>query len=116
MSKRDAKEELEEYLAYAPQSYGLDWRLVREHKFHPTRKWRFDWCWPEARIAVEFDGIMFRTVGHNSLSGILRDSEKINEAQRFGWRVFRANAKSVGDGSFFNLMDQVLIEEARVTA
>ena len=116
MSRRDAKDELHEYLAYAPRAHGLQWELETEFRFHPTRRWRFDYCWPAGKIAVEFDGIMFRTVGHNSLSGILRDSEKANEAQRLGWRLFRANAKSVGDGSFFSLIDQVLIEEARVTA
>lgn len=112
MSKRDAKEELETYLAYAPGALGLTWTLEREYRFHPTRKWRFDWCWPEGRIAVEFDGIMHRTVGHNSLAGILRDAEKINEAQRLGWRVFRANAKNVGDGTFVALIENVLVEEA----
>ena len=118
MSKRDYKGELEQYLAYSPQSLGLDWKLVTEHRFHDTRKWRFDYAFmrPDdtpAFVAVEFDGIMYRTVGHNSLAGILRDSEKINEAQRLGWRVFRANAKSVGDGTFFALIDNVLIEEAQ---
>ena len=114
MSKRDAKEELEGYLHWAPKFHGLDWKLVREHKFHPTRRWRFDFCWPEAKIAVEYDGIMFGHASHSSLGGILRDAEKINEAQRLGWRIFRANAKNVKDGTFFTLIDQVLIEEARI--
>lgn len=111
MSKRDYKAELQEYLAYAPQSFGLDWTLVTEHRFHPIRKWRFDFCWPGAKIAVEYDGIMFGHASHSSLSGILRDAEKINEAQRLGWRVFRANAKSVERGTFQALMDAVLADE-----
>lgn len=118
MAKRDYKGELEEYLAYTVLSLGLDWTLVKEHRFHPERRWRFDFAFlradgSPAYIAVEFDGIMYRTVGHNSLAGILRDSEKINHAQALGWAVYRANAKNVKDGTFFALIDNVLIEEAR---
>lgn len=114
MSRTNEKDELEEYLACVPRAHGFDWTLEKEVRFHPERKWRLDFAWPARRIGVEYDGIMFRTVGHNSLGGILRDAEKINEAQRLGWRVFRANAKNVKDGSFFTLIDQVLIEEARI--
>lgn len=110
--RKDAKADLEEYLTYAAPSLGLPWVLVPEYKFHPKRKFRLDWAWPEGKVGIEFDGVMMRTVGHNSLAGILRDSEKSNLAQAMGWRVFRANAKNVGDESFFALIDSVLIEEA----
>jgi hypothetical protein len=29
---------------------------VREHRFHPVRKWRFDLAWPELLLAIEVDG------------------------------------------------------------
>lgn len=111
MSRKDAKADLEEYLTYAAPSLGLDWALVPEYRFHPTRRFRLDWAWPEARIGIEFDGVMLRTVGHNSLGGILRDAEKSNLAQAMGWRIFRANAKNVADESFFALIDSVLMQE-----
>jgi hypothetical protein len=114
MSRRDPKDALHEYLAYILGSLGLVAVFCTEYRFHPDRKWRFDYAWPGLKIAIEYDGIMQRTVGHNSLGGILRDSEKINEAQRLGWRVFRANAKNVGDGTFFALIESVLAEEATV--
>ncbi|MGB3330809.1 MAG: hypothetical protein WBA46_17735 [Thermomicrobiales bacterium] len=112
MSKRDYKADLLTFLTYAPQAFGLDWQIVTEHRFHPIRRWRFDYCWPDAKIAVEYDGIMFGHASHSSLAGILRDSDKANEAQRLGWRVFRANAKTVGDNTFMDLMDAVLADEA----
>ena len=112
MGRTDAREDLENYLTYAAPSLGLDWTLEREFRFHPERKFRLDFAWPEAKIGIEFDGVMMRTVGHNSLAGILRDSEKSNLAQALGWRIFRANAKSVGDSTFFALMDSVLAQEA----
>lgn len=121
VSKPDYKADLEQFLSYAPRALGLNWTVQPEFRFHTVRRWRFDWIWVDERgeptmIAVEFDGVMMRTVGHNGLAGILRDSEKINHAQALGWQVFRANAKSVGDGTFFALMDNVLIERARVAA
>src|SRR6187551_2874790 len=29
---------------------------VPEHRFHPTRKWRFDYAFPIAMLAVEIEG------------------------------------------------------------
>jgi hypothetical protein len=121
MAKRDYKGELEEYLAYAPLGMGLSWTIEAEYRFHPKRKWRFDWIWLDelgdpVKIAIEYDGIMFGHASHSSLAGILRDAEKTNEAQALGWMVFRANAKSVENGTFFALLDNVLLERARLAA
>jgi very-short-patch-repair endonuclease len=60
------------------------WDLVREHRFHPTRAWRFDFAWPSQKLAVEVDGRRHRTC-----AGQRSDSEKLNEATRMGWRVLR---------------------------
>lgn len=116
--KIDYKEKLAEYLAIAPKALGLNWTLQPEHRFHPVRRWRFDWIWLDEQgeptmIAVEFDGI-FGGRSHTSIPGIMRDQEKLNHAQILGWRVYRANAGSVRDGSFQAFIDNVLIERARV--
>ena len=29
---------------------------VREHRFHPTRRWRFDFAWPKLLFAVKVYG------------------------------------------------------------
>ena len=118
--KRDHKGELLEWMQSEPASLGLDWTVKQEHVFHSTRKWRLDYAWissegEHTKIAVEFDGIMMRTVGHNGLGGILRDSEKINNAQALGWQVYRANAKTIENGTFYALMTSVLIERARIS-
>ena len=110
MTKTKSKTALEEYLYYG--GFGRVWP---EHRFHPVRKWRADWFLPdqEPPVLVEYDGLMNNprhgsNVGHASISGILRDSEKLNSATAMGIRCFRANAKSIQDGSFFTLMDEVL--------
>jgi very-short-patch-repair endonuclease len=59
--------------------------LAREHQFHPTRKWRFDFAFPSKRLAIEIDG----RGRHQTVAGVRMDCEKQNEAARLGWRVLR---------------------------
>ena len=60
---------------------------VQEHKFHPVRRWRFDFAWIDEMVAVECDGGQWRAGGgrHNTDA----DREKINTAAFMGWTVFR---------------------------
>lgn len=62
---------------------------VKEHKFHPTRKWRFDYAIPEHKIALEVEGGVWTGGRHTSPKGFLNDMEKYNTATLMGWRVFR---------------------------
>lgn len=116
--KPDYKAQLGEYLQTRPVEYGLNWHLTTEYRFHPVRRWRFDFMWtrfgldPSGKedptmIAVEYDGGLGMT-SHSSIKGIMRDQEKINHAQELGWQVYRANSASVRDGSFMELFDRVL--------
>lgn len=60
-------------------------RMVREHRFHDTRRWRFDFAFPEARVAVEIEG----RGRHQTFAGFRADTEKYNTALLLGWRVLR---------------------------
>lgn len=66
-------------------------KLTEELKFHPTRKWRFDFAIPSKKIAFEIDGGIWRKGGgaHSRPKNIMRDIEKSNAAQLLGWKVFR---------------------------
>lgn len=64
-------------------------RLLREYRFHPTRKWRFDFSHLESKIAIEIEGGTWVFGRHNTGAGFQRDSEKYNEAIFLGWKVFR---------------------------
>lgn len=67
--------------------------LETEYRFHPSRKWRFDLAWPEKKIAIECDGMVWQAGGgrHNSDA----DREKINNAVLLGWRVFRFSGNQI---------------------
>lgn len=59
-----------------------------EHRFHDTRKWRFDIAWPASKVAVEIHGGLFRFGHHSRGKGFLDDREKIATAISMGWKVF----------------------------
>ena len=60
-----------------------------EYKFHPHRRWRFDYANPELKIAVEQEGGVWISGRHNRGKGFLGDMEKYNAAIVMGWRVLR---------------------------
>ena len=79
---------LEAVFAYHLKLLGADLPAgEREYRFHPSRRWRFDWAWPAAKLAVEIDGGQWVRRGgrHNSD----KDREKLNAAAVLGWRVLR---------------------------
>jgi hypothetical protein len=60
-----------------------------EYKFHPVRKWRFDYAFVNEKIAIELNGAVWTQGRHTRGSGALKDWEKINSAQEFGWIVLQ---------------------------
>lgn len=64
-------------------------QLEAEYKFHPKRRWRFDFCHRQSRIAIELEGGTWTGGRHVRGSGFERDCEKYNAAALLGWRVFR---------------------------
>lgn len=78
------------------------YKVVAEHQFHPERKWRFDFFFPEVQMAVEVEGGVWLEGGgrHNRGKGYIGDLEKYNQAQTMGIQVLRFTP------------DQLLCEEA----
>ena len=68
---------------------------VAEYRFHPERKWRFDYAWPDAKVALEVEGGVWTGGRHTSPAGFLKDIEKYNAAARLGWRVLRCTPKTL---------------------
>lgn len=64
------------------------------HAFHEYRRWEFDLCWPQIKLAIEIDG----RGRHQREAGEREDLQKINAAIEDGWRVLRYPAASVTTG------------------
>ncbi len=64
-------------------------RWIAEYRFHPPRRWRFDYCHIEMKVAVEIEGGAFSMGRHTRGKGFIGDMEKYNTAQLDGWKVLR---------------------------
>jgi hypothetical protein len=60
-----------------------------ELKFHPKRKFRFDYAWTKQKVACEIEGGIFTGGRHVRGKGYLLDCFKYNSAAEFGWIVLR---------------------------
>lgn len=81
---------------------------VPEHKFHPTRRWRFDWSWPQQRLALEVQGGLFIQGRHSRGAALMKEHEKLNEAATRGWRVLFVTPRQIVDGSALALVERAL--------
>lgn len=70
----------------------------REARFHPTRRWRFDFLWRDLMLAVECEGGIHSHGRHVRASGFTADCEKYNAATLAGWRVLRYTARMIESG------------------
>ena len=84
----------------------LSWQILSdnlplpnsEQRFHPTRRWRFDFAWPEYRVACEVEGGTWSGGRHTRGLGFQRDCTKYNEAAVMGWIVIRVTAHHIDNG------------------
>jgi very-short-patch-repair endonuclease len=61
----------------------------KEYRFHPTRKFRFDYAFPDKKLAIEIEGGIWIRGRHTRPIGYAKDCEKYNIAALMGWRVIR---------------------------
>ena len=66
-----------------------------EFKFHPERRWRFDFAWPEHKLALEVEGAVWAGGRHTRGSGFVKDMEKYNKAVLLGWRILRTTPQNL---------------------
>lgn len=80
----------------------------REYRFHKTRRWRFDFAWPDRKLAVEIQGGIFVGGAHTRGAGFRADREKINAAILDGWRVLEFTDREVTNGEALCVIETAL--------
>lgn len=74
-----------------------------------ARGWRFDFAWPEEKVAVEVEGgTRSGKSRHSRGKGFEKDAEKYNRAAREGWIVLRYSTRMVVSGDAINEVLEVL--------
>lgn len=81
---------------------------VREHRFDEVRRWRFDFAWPDRKLAAECEGGVYIQGRHTRGSGFEKDLEKYNAAAIAGWMVLRFTKAQVKAGVALQLLRGVL--------
>lgn len=81
---------------------------VRELRFHPTRKWRFDLAQPGILLAVEVEGGVFVAGRHTRGKSFEADCEKYAEALILGWDVLRVTPDQVRRGEALSWIERAM--------
>lgn len=99
----------EEMFAQHARAYGLFFE--REFRFHPVRKWRFDFAHVLLKVAVECEGGIFSGGRHTRGKGFVGDMEKYNTAAAMGWLVLRFSTEQIRKGEAIDHVRRVLAEK-----
>ena len=81
---------------------------VQELPFCPTRRWRFDFAWPEFKVALEIEGGTWVQGRHSRGAGMAKDAEKYNTAALMGWLVIRVTADQIKSGQALGWIEDAL--------
>lgn len=107
-SKKVKKEpKIDPFINYIKQQLGVD--LVPEYKFHPKRKWRFDYALPDQKLAIECEGGIWTNGRHTRGKGYKGDMEKYNAAIENGWKLLRFTPDELLTEKPINLIRNTLL-------
>ena len=88
---------------------GIKYEL--EYKFHPERKWRFDFMLNNDcfyLLALEINGGNWAGGRHVRPAALIKEYEKLNSAVLLGWRVLLVTPEDVTSGRALELVRRAL--------
>lgn len=109
------KQPNDEYTAYLQERLGVA-TVIAEYKFHPRRRWRFDYALPEHKIAIEVEGGVWTRGRHITPKGFLNDMEKYNTAASMGWIVLRITPQMKYEPETLQLVGATITQREVVAA
>ncbi len=88
---------------------------VTEYRFHAVRRWRFDYAWPDAKVALEVEGGVWSGGRHTRGVGFVKDMEKYNTAGLNGWLVLRCQPADLNRLETAAMVQQAIQQRAKTT-
>ena len=101
------KSALEEMFALHIKAHKLP-APVREYRFC-ERRWRVDFCWPDAKLAVEIEGGAWSAGRHTRGVGFIADMKKYNRLSLLGWVLLRYDGGAVKSGEAIEEVAKFLV-------
>lgn len=76
----------------------------RQFRYAEGRKLRADFALPAYRLLIEVTGGIWGRKAHGSIKGVLADIDRLNEATRNDWRMFRFTPDMVESGQAIEMI------------
>ncbi len=91
--------------------------LHSEYRFSPPRRYRWDFCHPSSKVAIEIQGgVWMGKSGHSGGSGLLKDYQKLCLAASQGWRVFLLADSMITDEYLGSIATAISTSELTATS
>lgn len=103
--------ELEDELAFQLKAAKIPYE--REIRFHPKRRWRWDFVVQDTKIAIEVEGGIWGMGRHTRGAGFQKDAEKGNEAVILGWKVLRVTPQHIRSGQALEWVESLREKERK---
>jgi len=72
------------------------------------KDWRFDFCWPDLKFAVEVEGVVWSGKGrHQTGKGMEDDLDKYDAAMKRGWTIYRCSQRLINNGKAIETINRV---------
>jgi hypothetical protein len=81
---------------------------VAQYRFHPSRRWRLDFAWPEKMVALEIHGGVWSGGRHTRGGGFIADRRKMNAAVAIGWRILEWTPDDLDDAASWEQLKNLL--------
>lgn len=109
---RSVVQEVDVFPAYC-KAFGIG-EPVKEYRFAPPRRFRFDYAFLAEKVALEVEGGIWTGGRHTRGAGFEKDREKYNLAAVEGWVVLRTTPSELATktGDVLNLIASVLRKRA----
>lgn len=88
---------LESLLLFQLQALKIE--PIREFRFHQKRRWRFDFAYPEIKMAIEVQGGVFTNGAHVRGAFYQKEMEKFRIAAMHGWKVLPYTSPDIRSGN-----------------
>jgi hypothetical protein len=76
------------------------------------KDWRFDFAWPDQKVALEIEGGIFTGGRHIRSTGFIGDMAKYNAAAVLGWRLLRCQPKELTNTATIEMIGAALKQVA----